>query len=142
VATVWRERRLCLGWWSSAFGWREERKSDERGRGGGFKRKEKRKGAPPLLWKELLLGLGLFLYFFSSVSKLPPLLLYVLKAIIYRQNVAWALKLVPQLPFFVNFDFFLIFLDFSYQHRLEWGKSVIFKNNALKSNAFPWSLKI
>jgi hypothetical protein len=25
-----------------------------------------------------------------------------------------------------------MFLDFSYQHRLEWGKSMIFKNNVLK----------
>jgi len=39
--------------------------------------------------------------------------------------------------FFCKFWFFLIFLDFSYQHRLEWGKSVVFKNNALKVERVP-----
>ena len=51
-------------------------------------------------------------------AKSPPPILCVLKATICRQNVTWASKLVPQL-LFVNFDFFLFFLDFSYQHRLE-----------------------
>jgi len=42
---------------------------------------------------------------------------------IYRKNVAWSSKLVPQLSFFVNFDFFLFFFIFfeneQYQHRLK-----------------------
>jgi hypothetical protein len=73
-----------------------------------------------------------FLYFFSSVSKLFPLLfcvcwrlLFIGKMLLGPQN--WSLNF-----FFWKFWFFLIFLDFSYQHRLEWGKSMIFKNNALK----------
>jgi hypothetical protein len=42
---------------------------------------------------------------------LPPLC--VLKATIYKQNVAWTSKLIPQLLFFfVNFDFFLFFWIF------------------------------
>jgi hypothetical protein len=46
--------------------------------------------------------------------------------------------LVPQLLlfFFVNL-IFLIFLDFSYQHWLEWGKLVILKYNSLKVKCVP-----
>jgi hypothetical protein len=45
--------------------------------------------------------------------------------------------LIPQLlSFFVRL-IFLIFLDFTYQHRLEWGKSVILKYIPLKVEHVP-----
>ena len=52
-----------------------------------------------------------FFLYFSDVLKLPSSLC-VLKATIYRQNVAWASKLVPQLLLFVNFDFSYFFCIF------------------------------
>jgi hypothetical protein len=44
----------------------------------------------------------------------------------------WSLKF-----FFCKLWIFLSFVDFSYQHHLEWGKLVIFKNNALKVECVP-----
>ena len=72
---------------------------------------------------------------FLNVQNCPPFLC-VLKATIYRQNVAWALTLVPQLSFFVNL-IFLVFLNFSYQHRLECIPK-IFEN----LNSFEMMLKM
>ena len=72
VATVWKERRLCLGWGSSALGWREERKSDEGGRGDDFKRKEKRKGAPPPPLKRAAIRVRSFFCIFFLVFQNYP----------------------------------------------------------------------
>jgi hypothetical protein len=73
-------------------------------------------------------------------AKLPPL--FVLwRPVFIGKNIArfptWSLNSF----FCCRFDF-SYFLDFSYQHRLEWGKSVILKITRYKSNAFPRSLKI
>jgi hypothetical protein len=48
-------------------------------------------------------------FFCVFLSKLPLLFLCELKATINRKHIAWASKLVPQLFFFVNFDFSCIF---------------------------------
>jgi hypothetical protein len=81
----WLRGRNGWGWLEAKGEWEEE--DDERRLG-----RTKTVGGAPLLE----IGLGFFLYF-SDVSKLPPLC--VLKATIYRQNVGWVSKLVPQLPF-------------------------------------------
>ena len=59
----------------------------------------------------------------------------MLKTTIYRQNIVWASKLVPQLSFFVNLIFlvFLFFLSISPPMR----KISDFKNNALKVERVP-----
>jgi len=56
----------------------------------GGRKNQKPGGAPAassFFGLEIGLGLGFFFLYFSDVSKLPPLFLYVLKATIYRQNV-------------------------------------------------------
>ena len=57
------------------------------------------KGRGPPLFKEMGFRVRVFFCIFFYVSKLPPSSLCVLKATIYRQNVAWASKLVPRLLF-------------------------------------------
>jgi len=54
-------------------------------------------GGALLLQKKIGLGL-VFFFFFLMFQNYPPTLC-VLKATIYRQNVAWTSKLVPQLFF-------------------------------------------
>jgi len=64
------------------------------------------------LWKRWVCRVRVFFLYFSNVLKLPSPCV-CLKTSIYRQNVAWASKLVPQLLFFfVNFDFFYFFVFF------------------------------
>jgi hypothetical protein len=65
--------------------------------------------------------LGFFFCCLPSNCKITPLC--VLKAAIYRQNIVWASKLVPQLSFFfVNFNFsyfFVFFENEQYQRRFK-----------------------
>jgi hypothetical protein len=64
---------------------------------------------------------------FSQCVKLPPFSFCVLwRPVFIGKNIVWASKLIPQLFFLYKFDF-SCFFGFSYQHRLEWGKSVILK---------------
>ena len=90
------------------------------------------------VWLEIGLGLGLglgFLVFFSF--KISPPLCVLWRPVFIGKNIAKFPNLIPQLlSFFVKL-IFLIFLDFTYQHRLEWGKSVILKYIALKVEHVP-----
>jgi hypothetical protein len=74
------------------------------------------------VWLEIGLGLGLclglgFLVFFSF--KIAPPLCVLWRPVFIGKNIAKFPNLIPQLlSFFVKL-IFLIFLDFTYQHRLE-----------------------
>jgi hypothetical protein len=61
------------------------------------------------------------------------------KLLFIGKNIVRSPNLVAQLFFFFcKFDFFLfLFLDFSYQHRLEMKKIGDFKYNALKVERVP-----
>jgi hypothetical protein len=102
-----------------------------------FQGKERRLG------EDGVLGLGLGLRFclccLPNMQNCPPLCVLWRPVFIGKNTTRF-----PTWP--LNFFFidliFLIFLDFFYQHRLKWGKSVILKIMRYKSNAFPRSLKI
>ena len=69
-----------------------------------------------VVWLEIGLGLG-FLVFFSF--KIAPPLCVLWRSVFIGKNIARFPNVVPQLlSFFVNL-IFLIFLDFTYQYRLE-----------------------
>jgi hypothetical protein len=102
-------------------------------------REKNQAGEGATVWFEISLGLGFFLCFF--LSTLPPLFCVLWRPVFIGKNIARFPNLVPQLlSFFVNL-IFLIFLDFSYQHRLEMRKIDDFKNNAFKVESVPKSLK-
>jgi hypothetical protein len=95
-------------------------------------REEKEVWVLGFLWFRVFCGFSLF-------CKIVPSSLWVLKAIIYRQNVAWASKFGPSTFFFVNFDFSYFFFFFwkrAISTSTQWGKSMI-KNNALKVERVP-----
>jgi hypothetical protein len=70
--------------------------------------------------EKMISFLGFLFLLPPLIAKLPPIW-FVLKAVIYRQNVAWASKLVPQL-FFCKILIFPVFLYFfeneQYQRQL------------------------
>jgi hypothetical protein len=53
-------------------------------------------------WLEIGLGLGFFLCFFFKIA---PSLCMCWKLLFIGKNIVWSPNLVPQLSFFVNFDF-------------------------------------
>ena len=90
--------------------------------------------APPTLFflsgeKELVFRV--FEFFSECVKNAPPEC--VEEPSIYRQNVARFFNLVPQLSFFVKFDFLCFFVFFEnkqYQRRIKMRKINDFKNDA------------
>jgi len=101
------------GWFGRVWGscgrerlmwvWRQWRSGAEMARG--RKKKKIRSGGRNCFGWRWILGLDFPLFFVFFFQNCPPSW-WVLKATIYRQNVAWASKLVPQFYFiFVNFDF-------------------------------------
>jgi len=105
---------MACGWKGNVMVKREKTEGERRwrGGGGGSKRKEKGRGASSPLKRAAFRARVFFLYFFLVFQNCFPFFLCVLKATIYRQNVVWASKLVPQL-FFLDFCCFSLFLDFS-----------------------------
>jgi hypothetical protein len=145
VAELGRKESGQPNGWSGWFVWGEGlrvcvRLAEGRGGGDGGRlevsvscyggRKNQKPGGAPTASSffelEIGLGLGFFFCIFLMFQNCPPFfymcwrLLFIGKMLFKPQN--WSLNF-----FFCKFLFFLSFLDFSYQHRLEWGKSVMFK---------------
>jgi hypothetical protein len=87
VGHVWGMERLVLRRGSLSCGRLEKKKS-------------KAGGAD--VWLEIGLGLGFFLCFFFKIAFF---LCMCWKLLFICKNIVWSPNLVPQLSFFVNFDF-------------------------------------
>jgi hypothetical protein len=98
------------------------------------------RGGAPLLQKRIGLGLGFFFWYFFWCFKIAPFCV-CWRPVFIGKNVARFSNLVPQLLSFCKFWFFLFFFVFFWKQAIststQWGKSMIFKNNALKVECVP-----
>jgi hypothetical protein len=87
-------------------------------------------GGSQVFWKRWVRRFRVFFFvFFLMFQNCPPSFSMFWKLLFIGKNIARSPNLIPQLlSFFCKFDFFLfLFLDFSYQHRLEMKKIGDFK---------------